>query len=575
MPSLRILVTVVALCICGLAGPAVASAVTRAELEVFSTAVEQSWGQVTDERGAVADPLQPERGRFNYGTLMLAEAQLRGAARAGDPVLADAAVRQTLGTIERRGPQDTYYLLGAGTMLRDGSAGRFPAAAWRRIERPLRAWLGSFGPYVDNGFAEPTHYSNRKLVWAVGALALAQSGVAATAPGAVAGDPVAIRAEVERIVSTLAVRYAAPHAASDSLRPLRASSDRVQFPNAYHIFSVYLLELIHAADPSVFSPAALRLRERAGRYALALMAPDGQLTHAGRSLEQSWVLAAAAAYGARRAAQGGPLAGAFRALADRSAARLLQVHGRLADGTIPIVPGLRTRFDPAITDVYASMTQYNGLTLMLLEDAATNWPDAVAPTALPADGSYRVADLAGSGLIWGRAGDVWWVFSGRGSRRDPRNELGLVAMKVRREGGWHDVLAARGVAGGPRSRWLLKTRRGRARLRITRATGTGRRVRMTGSWRLLRGNRFHRPAEVGLRVTRRGVTVTAVMRRGEVLTTSVWMRDAGKRPVAKGGRSRLSDCRVTVSGPACPVSLRWAARRRKEVRLVVPSGPVR
>jgi hypothetical protein len=570
MPPLRALVAVsLALCSAAAAAPGVASAVTRAELEAYGAGVEQAWAELTDERGAVADPLQPDRGRFNYGTLMLADAQLRGAARVGDQHLAGAAVRQTLGTIERRGPQDTYYLMAAGTMLRNGAAGRFPAWAWLRLERPLRDWIGTFPPYVAHDFAKPTHYSNRKLVWAVGALALSQNGVSATAPGAVAGDPVALRAEVARIVSTLAVRYAAPHAATDSLRPMRASSDRVQFPNAYHVFSVYLLELIHAADPTVFSPAALRLRERAGRYALALMAPDGQLTHAGRSLEQSWVLAAAAAYGARRAAEGGPLAGAYRSLADRSAARLLQVHGRLADGTIPIVPGLRVLFDAAITDVYASMTQYNGLTLMMLEDAMANWPEAVPALALPADGPYLVSDLAGSGLLWGRSKDLWWAFAGRGSRKDPRNEQGLVAIKAANGTGWSDVLAARGVSGGPRSRWLLKTRRGRARLRITSARGSGRSVRMSGNWRLLRDNSVYRPATLRLLVTRRGVALRTRLRGAEVLTTSVWTRGDVTAPVARRGRMRRADCRVTVSGRACPVALRWRGPGR--VTLFVPA----
>ena len=355
MSSLRVVATAVLvlalLAVAGLAAPSRAAAVTRAELESFSTEVERAWEEVTDEDGAVADPLQPDRGRFNYGTLMLAAAQLRGAERSADDSLADAAIRQTLGTIERGGPQDTYYLLGAGTMLRDGLAGRFPERAWRRIAEPLSRWIGSFPPYVENDFANPTHYSNRKLVWAVGALALAQSGVAATAPGAPAADPAALRAEVTRIVSGLAVRYAARHAGTDLPARMRASSDRVHFPNAYHVFSVYLLELLYAADPGVFSPEALRLREEAGRYALALMAPDGQVTHTGGSLEQSWVLAAAAAYGARRAREGGPLAAAFRTFADRAAARLLHVHGRLSDGTTPIVPGLRVQWSPAITDV--------------------------------------------------------------------------------------------------------------------------------------------------------------------------------------------------------------------------------
>lgn len=567
------LLAVASLLVAALLWPSGAAAVTRDELAQHSAAVERSWADVTDERGAVADALEPGRGRFNYGTLMLADAQLRGAARTGDPRLAEAAVRQTLGTIERGGPQDTYYLLAAATMLQNGLAGRFPESAWQRIAAPLSQWIGSFPPYVENGFADPTHYSNRKLVWAVGALALAQSGVPATAPGAQAADPAALRAEVTRVVSSLAVDYAARHAFSDGLGPLRASSDRVHFPNAYHVFSVYLLEMLYAADPAVFSPEALTLREEAGHYALSLMAPDGQLTHAGRSLEQSWVLAAAAAYGARRAAQGGTQAGAFRAFADRAATRLLQVHGRLSDGTIPIVPGLHAAYDRRITDSYAAMTQYNGLTLMMLEDAVAQWPDAVAPAALPADGRYLVADLAGSGLVWGRSQDVWWAFSGRGSQGDPRYEQGLVSVKVLGASGWRDVLAARGISGGPRSRWLLKTRRGRARLRLTRVYGSGRKVRMTGNWRLLADNRRYRKAAVELTVARGGVRLVTRLRRDETLTASIWKTDPRVSPVVASGRTRMGGCRVTASGPACPFSLRWRGRGLVGLQLPAPAAP--
>jgi hypothetical protein len=75
--------------------------------------------------------------------------------------------------------------MAAGRCCATVAAGRFPRLAWLRLERPLRDWIGTFPPYVAHDFAKPTHYSNRKLVWAVGALALAQNGVSATAPGAV------------------------------------------------------------------------------------------------------------------------------------------------------------------------------------------------------------------------------------------------------------------------------------------------------------------------------------------------------------------------------------------------------
>ena len=117
-------------------------------------------------------------------------------------------------------------------------------------------------------------------------------------------------------------------------------SDPGSQPLAYHLFSTILLEQIFRADPSVFDPASLAVREQAGNFALSLMAPDGQLTHSGRSAEQSWVLAAAADLGALRAREGGPLASAWRAFAERAMTRLTSLHGTFADGTIPVVPGL-------------------------------------------------------------------------------------------------------------------------------------------------------------------------------------------------------------------------------------------
>ena len=184
----------------------------------------------------------------------------------------------------------------------------------------------------------------------------------------------------------------------------RVLSDPGRQPNAYHVFSALLLEHIFETDPGVFSAAGLAAREQAGRYALALMAPDGQLTHSGRSMEQSWVLAAAADLGAMRAAQGGPDATLWRAFADRALNRLVRVHGTFADGTTPVVPGLRERPDHSIADHYSSMSQYNGLSLYLIEHAAAHWPDTAAGTSVAGEGLTADLTAGGSGLVWGHAG---------------------------------------------------------------------------------------------------------------------------------------------------------------------------
>ena len=124
-------------------------------------------------------------------------------------------------------------------------------------------------------------------------------------------------------------------------------------------------------------------------------------------------------------------------------------------------------------DPYAQMAQYNGLTLWLLDDAAAHWPAASAPRApLPADGELLVSDLGGTGLVWGRHGDVWWAVSGRRTAADPRYQQGVVAVKAIAAGGARDLLAARPRDGRPSSAWLLTARSRQARFVARSVSGT-------------------------------------------------------------------------------------------------------
>ena len=186
-----------------------------------------------------------------------------------------------------------------------------------------------------------------------------------------------------------------------------------------------------------------------------------------------------------RAAHGGPDAAAWRAFADRALNRLVRVHGTFADGTTPVVPGLRQRRDQSIADHYSSMSQYNGLSLYLIEHAAAHWPETVAGD--PAAREGLTADLAvgGSGLVWGRAGKVWWAIQGwRAAGDDGRYSQGIVNVKVRARGGWRRLLASRPHRGAPRIDWTLRTRRGAARLALIRATGNGAHAVLTGHWHI-------------------------------------------------------------------------------------------
>lgn len=533
------------------------------EVAGYAGGVERAWVRLTDANGSVRDLLEPPYGGFNYGTLMLAQAQLRAAARNHDEELQRAAVAQVLGTLRRDPQSDPFHVLGATALLRDGQAGRLPASAWERFEQPLADWIGRIPPFRGHAFASAAGYDNWRLVFAAGAAELAQAGLVGT-PGGIAADPEALRAEVRRIVSRLMPRNAGPVFRIPGLGAARALSDPPWQPPAYHLFSTLLLERVYQSAPEAFSATAARIRREAGRYALALMAPDGALTPAGRSMEQSWVLAAAVDLGAMRASDRGPAAATWRAFAERAMDRLVRVHGALGDGTIPVVPGLRQAWDATIMDGYASMTQYNGLTLFLLQDAADRWPDGVAAGAIPADRPGHLgADLGGSRVVWGRGPRLWWALSGRRTQGDGRYQQGLAALKVRDEAGaggvavWRDLLAARPQRHGISSAWLLRTPRGTARLVLAHARGRGSRVRLWGAWRLAGGATYRRAHWT---VTARGRALTIAterLRPGEALDAAVWAAP-GTLPVLARGSVTPRPCTVSASGTACPVRLRLA-----------------
>jgi hypothetical protein len=553
----------------GATAPSARAAWSGDDLGRWAGGVERSWARLTDADGAVRDLLEPAYGAFNYGTLMLAQAQLRAAARSGDEDLERAAVAQVLGTLRRDPQSDPFHVLGATTLLRDGQAGRLPAAAWARFEQPLADWIGRIPPFRGHAFASTAGYDNWRLVFAAGAAGLAQAGLLGT-PGAggIAADPAALRAEVRRIVSRLVPHNAGPAFRVPGLGLARVLSDPPWQPPAYHLFSTMLLERVYQSAPEAFSATAARIRREAGRYALALMAPDGALTPSGRSMEQSWVLAAAVSLGAMRASDHGPAAATWRAFAERAMDRLVRVHPLFGDGTIPVVPGLRTAWDPTVMDGYASMTQYNGLTLFLLQDAADRWPEGVPLGRIPADArGHLAADLGGSRLVWGRSQQLWWALSGRRTQGDGRYQQGLAALKVADgAGGWRDLLAARPQRHGISSAWLLRTPRGTARLVLAHSGGRGGDAQLWGAWRLANGATY-RPAH--WRVLARGRTLTIVtesLRQGEALDAAVWMVP-GDLPSLARGSVTPRPCTVSASGPACPVRIRVA--RPGAVRLSI------
>jgi len=270
------------------------SPLTPEALVAYITRTARAWEPYTLADGHVLDPLRPSDSGDNYGVIMLADVLLEAAARDGDPTLAETAQRIVAGASTLPTVTGPFNLVALATLLRQGLAGAFPAAAWPEISGPVTALAArAASEPVVGCLADPGCYSNWRLVWSAGAGALLASDQSA---GATRG-----RAEIRANLAMAVTHAGALVTATPNEGAARELSDPGSEPPSYHLFSCALLEQIAEADPAAVSPAVERLRSEADRYALEMMAPDGQLSFAGRSLDQSWVQAAAADLGARRA----------------------------------------------------------------------------------------------------------------------------------------------------------------------------------------------------------------------------------------------------------------------------------
>jgi hypothetical protein len=564
-------------------------------LDAYIAGVARAWEPYTTPDGRVNDPLNATDTGDNYGVILLADVMLKVARRTGDSALEGAGTRIIASALTLPVPNDPFNLFAIAAVIHDGEQGDFSTSAWEEVAGPLEQRAGQIGPPTEAScLIELPCYDNWRLVWSAGAALLLSDRVPG-APGSLAGDGIPAAAQIEADLA-LAVEHAGPplqlaiagesgprtgkhglpgsgkhsvpvptgtltkSAAGGAAREL---SDPGAEPPAYELFSTFMLELIGDFDPHAITPTVARLRRQADRYALDMMAPDGQLSLSGRSLDQSWVQAAAAALGARRAALDPGAANAWRSYAERAFSYLLAAYPLRAEGLLPIVPGLSMEWNPSIMDGYAALNQYEGLTLWLLSEALAQWPGPEAAQGpLPSDSRELVADdLGSSGLVWGRSGSVWWELSGHSTSSDPRSAQGLVAVKVKRAGTWSDLLALRPRQRGLSSVWALKPAHGgKAAPTFTRARGDGRSVVLSGGYRQMNGHLLAHTTWT-LATTASGVRLSMTMPVKASLHTTLWLPDGDTRVTAPGAAFARGACTVTASGRACPVTIYWRGRR--------------
>jgi hypothetical protein len=559
------------------------------ELSSYITSVARAWEPYTTADGRVADPLDPADTGDNYGVILLADVMLKQAKLDDDSGLESAGARILSSTLTLPISSDPFNLLAIAAVIHDGEQGLFPVSAWEALQAPLEWRAGQIGPPTESScLTEPGCYGNWRLVWAAGAALLLGDHVEGE-PESLSVTPATVRAQI-RTNLELAVTHAGTPLQSLAAGELRAHtkpgapialtsspaggiarelSDPGSEPVSYELFSTFMLESIDENDPQAIGPAVSKLRRQADRYALEMMAPDGQLSLSGRSLDQSWVQAAAAALGARRAAIEPANAAAWRAYAQRAVSYLQAAYPLRPSGLLPIVPGLDFDWNPSIMDGYAALNQYEGLTLWLLSDALAKWPKPRTPEAsLPADDrGLLVDDLASSGLVWGRSGNVWWELAGRATSRDQRTAQGLVAVKLNDLSGWRDLLALRPIHSKASSTWTLAYTNGTVVTpAFTGVHGTGSKVLLLGRYRTTTGRVL---GKVGwaLSTTAKGIELSMSMPTKTTLHTTVWLVPDRQHLSAPGATITHGACTVTASGEACPATIYWRDQRTATLEL--------
>jgi hypothetical protein len=557
--------------------------VSAGELSGYITSVARAWEPYTTADGRVADPLDPADTGDNYGVILLADVMLKQAKLNGDSDLESAGARILSSALTLPIPNDPFNLLAIAAVIHDGEQGLFPASAWEALQAPLEWRGGQIGPPTEiSCLTEPGCYGNWRLVWAAGAAMLLDDHIEGE-PESLSVTPASVRTQIQTNLELAVMHAGAPlqSLASGELRahakpraPIaltssptggmaRELSDPGSEPVAYELFSTFMLESIGESDPQAIGPTASKLRRQAARYALEMMAPDGQLSLSGRSLDQSWVQAAAAALGARRAAIEPANAAAWRSYAQRAVSYLQAAYPLQSNGLLPIVPGLGFDWSPSLMDGYAALNQYEGLTLWLLSDALAKWPASGAPRSpLPGDNrELLVDDLASSGLVWGRSGSVWWQLAGRATSSDPRGAQGLVAVKLNDTSGWRDLLALRPIHSKRSSAWALTYADGTVATPVfTGVHGTGRKVLLLGHYRAV-GGRVLGHVSWKLSATATGVELGMSTPAKTTLHTAVWLTPGDQRLAAPGATIKHGTCTVTASGRACPVTIYWRDRR--------------
>ena len=500
------------------------------------------------------------------GSILLADSMLQLDKTAPDSALEHTAENIISGAAQFSKLPGAFNLFAIGALLGDGRNGKFNPDVWAQIEPDVATMVAKNTETVSGGcLPVSTCYNNWRLVWSLGATSYLASGMLGQ-EGSGVSNAGQIRATVANNLS-MATTHAGKLLASNIGGEAAELSDTRSEPVSYHTLSTTLLDMLGTQTPLAANTRIKKLMRLADRFSLDLMAPDGQMSMSGRSLDLSWVQAAAADLGARRAKEDPAHAPQWRSFADRAMSYLLDKYTVRPDGIVPIAPGLASNnWDQGILDYYAHENQYAGFTSWFLADALAHWPSATAARAnIPADKrGLLVNDAHTSGQVWGRGGNVWWNLYARDTSADLRQEQGVVDVKVSTPGGWQDLLALRPEFSPYSSAWYLQAPNGsRARPAFLRVHGDGEHAVLNGNFR----DAHSTPTTWDLRVIKNGIRLAMSKPPRDKLVSTLWLPDDQVALSAPNSHIVRQAPIVTASGNTYPVTIEWGRGKQATLSL--------
>ena len=529
-----------------------------------AVAAPDQWNQKAAEIAAPWPGLQESDGHFrdyvitrdpggvrdDYGDPMLGYGLLLTAARTGDPALADSGLRALELSLANAARSPSTQVFHQMAVVSAYNLARTSFAAHPMFVRARERWeslLRRIEVYRIGRHA----VTNKSIVEAVLLLELLRSGLSAGEPGSALADRAGTRAAIKRFLATDLPRASRPFE-----RAGRAViGDLPLLPPAYHGLSVGMLGRAVERFGDETPSAARSLLRRATDASVAATAPDGEVAYHGRSQAQAWANTLTG-YGAELAAAqpgaGGRAAG-YRGLSRRVIARVADSYRTGPEGFL-VTPSLAQDIEAAIPgiDEYVAGVSYVGLTLASLE-----WAIAVAGDGeagrIGADrtGGFILGQRTGSWAT-SRGGDSWFaVKRARTSVRDLRYDVGLVALKVRRDDGrWDDVMPLRPrTLTGDQSAGPVLNGSGVPEFGALVREKAGRIV-AHGGFRTRSGRWLRRDVTFVFTPVDCGVRLTWNARKGESYAYSAFFRTrptAGDRSIADATQSIEFDAPVTSS----------------------------